>query len=61
MRWIEKQARYYQGYLTDGLGLIPVTVLLANAVAIWLLVHLSSVSHPARPRTILSPRTPSRC
>jgi hypothetical protein len=40
MRWIEKQARYYQGYLADERSLIPVTILLANAVAIA--AHVSS-------------------
>ena len=33
MRWIEKQARYCQGYLADERSFIPVTILLANAVA----------------------------
>jgi hypothetical protein len=42
MRWIEKQARYYQGYSADERSLIPVTILLGNAVAIWLLVYLIS-------------------
>ena len=56
MRWIEKQARYYQGYLADERSLIPVTILLANAVAIWLLAYLiSSVGNPSQPQTSLSP------
>jgi hypothetical protein len=56
MRWIEKQARYYQGYLADERSLIPVTILLANAVAIWLLTYLvSSVGNPSRTQTSLSP------
>jgi hypothetical protein len=56
MRWIEKQARYYQGYLADERSLIPVTILLANAVAIWLFVYLiSSVGNPSQPQTSLSP------
>ncbi len=56
MRWIEKQTRYYQGYLADERSLIPVTILLANAVAIWLLVYLiSSVGNPSRLQTSLSP------
>jgi len=42
MRWIDKQARYYQGYLADKRSLIPVTIILANAVAIWLLAYLIS-------------------
>jgi hypothetical protein len=57
MRWIEKQARYYQGYLADKRSLIPVTILLANAVAIWLLAYLvSSVGDPSQTQTSLSPR-----
>jgi hypothetical protein len=56
MRWIEKQARYYQGYLADKRSLIPVTILLANAVAIWLLTYLiGSVGDPSQPHTSLSP------
>jgi hypothetical protein len=57
MRWIEKQARYYQGYLADQRSLIPVTILLANAVAVWFLAYLiSSVGNPSQPQTSLSPR-----
>jgi hypothetical protein len=57
MHWIEKQARYYKGYLADERSLIPVTILLANAVAISLLVYLiSSVGAPSQPQTSLSPR-----
>jgi len=56
MRWIEKQARYYQGYLADERSLIPVTILLADAVAIWLLAYLiSSIGDPSQPQTSLSP------
>jgi hypothetical protein len=56
MHWIEKQARYYKGYLVDERSLIPVTILLANAVAIWLLVYLiSSIDTPAQPQASLSP------
>jgi hypothetical protein len=56
MRWIEKQARYYQGYLADERSLVHVTTLLANAVAIWLLAYLnSSVGNPSQPQTSLSP------
>ena len=56
MRWIEKQARHYNGYLADERSLIPVTILLANAVAIWLLAYLiSSVGTPSQPQTSLSP------
>ncbi len=60
MRWIEKQARYYKGYSADGRSLIPVTILLANAVAIWLLAYLmSSVGNPSQERTSLSPHSPT--
>jgi len=55
MHWIEKQARYYKGYLADERSLIPVTILLANAVAVWLLAYLiSSVGTPSQPQTSLS-------
>lgn len=57
MRWIEKHARYYQGYLADERSLIPVTILLANAVALWLLAYLvSSVGNTAQMQTSLSPQ-----
>jgi len=60
MRWIEKQARYYQGYLADERSLIPVTILLANAVAIGLLAYLiSSVGNPSQPHTSLSAHPPT--
>ena len=56
MHWVEKQARYYKGYLADERSLIPVTILLANAVAIWLLAYLvSSVGDPSQTQTSLSP------
>ena len=55
MRWIEKQARYYQGYLADEHSLMPVTILLANAVAIWMFVALiGSVNHSSKTRVVLS-------
>lgn len=58
MRWIEKQARYYKGYLADEGSLIPVTILLANTVAVWLLVYLvSSVGTPPQPQASLSPHS----
>jgi hypothetical protein len=45
MGWVEKQARYYQGYLADERSLILVTLF---AVAIWLLAYLvSSVGIPS--------------
>jgi hypothetical protein len=58
MRWIEKQARYYRGYLADERSLVSVTILLANAVAIWLLAYLvSSVGNPSQPQTAPHPST----
>jgi hypothetical protein len=56
MRRIEKQAKYYQGYLADERSLLPVTILLANAVALWLLAYLmTSVGDSSQLRTSLSP------
>lgn len=58
MRWIEKQARYYQAYLADERSLIPVTILLANEVAVWFLAYLiGSVDNPPRRQISLSPRS----
>jgi hypothetical protein len=60
MRWIEKQARYYQAYLADERSLIPVTLLLANAIAIWLFAYLiSSIGNPPEPQISLSPHPPA--
>lgn len=58
MRWIEKQAIYYRGYLADEGSLVPLTILLANAIAIWLLVYLvNSVGNPSQPQASLPPHT----
>jgi hypothetical protein len=40
MNWIEKQAAFYRGYLTDERSLVPLTIVLATVVAVWLLVYL---------------------
>ena len=40
MNGIEKQAAFYRGYLTDDRSLIPLTIVLAAGVALWLLVYL---------------------
>lgn len=58
MRWIEKHARYYQGYSADGRSLLPLTILLANAVAIWLFAYLISTVGPSRPQSGLPPHQP---
>ncbi len=40
MNRIEKQAAFYRGYLTDERSLVPLTIVLATVVAVWLLVYL---------------------
>jgi hypothetical protein len=40
MNDIEKQAAFYRGYLTDERSLVPLTIVLASVVALWLLVYL---------------------
>ena len=40
MNGIEKQAAFYRGYLTDERSLVPLTIVLATVVAVWLLVYL---------------------
>ncbi len=40
MNGIEKQAAFYRGYLTDERSLVPLTIVLATVVALWLLVYL---------------------
>ena len=42
MNGIEKQAAFYRGYLTDERSLVPVTVVLATVVLLWLLVYLAA-------------------
>ena len=40
MNSIEKQAAFYRGHLTDERSLVPLTIVLASVVALWLLVYL---------------------
>jgi hypothetical protein len=40
MNGIEKHAAFYRGYLTDERSLVPLTIVLATVVALWLLVYL---------------------
>ncbi len=40
MNGIEKQAAFYRGYLTDERSLVPLTIVLATVVVLWLLVYL---------------------
>jgi len=40
MSGFEKHAAYYRAYLTEERSLIPLTVVLATIVALWLLVYL---------------------
>jgi len=40
MNGIEKQAAFYRGYLADERSLVPLTIVLATVVAVWLLVYL---------------------
>jgi hypothetical protein len=47
MNGIEKQAAFYRGYLTDERSLVPLTIVLATVVALWLLVYLvAAVAEP---------------
>ena len=47
MNGIGKHAGFYRGYLTDDRSLIPLTIVLAIGVALWLLFYLLSVVGPA--------------
>jgi hypothetical protein len=48
MNRIAKQTAFYRGYLADNRSLVPLTVLLAAAVPIWLLVYLFGTASDAR-------------
>jgi hypothetical protein len=48
MNRIAKQTAFYRGYLADNRSLVPLTVLLAAAVPIWLLVYLIGTPADAR-------------
>jgi hypothetical protein len=47
MKRIAKQAAFYRGYQADECSLVPLTILLAAAVPLWLLVYLVGASKPA--------------
>ena len=56
MRWVEKQARYYRAYSADEGSVVPLTILLANAIAIWLFVYLINlVGSPSQPQASVPP------
>jgi hypothetical protein len=40
------KAEFYRGYLTDDRSLMPVTMVLATGVALWLFFYLVSVVGP---------------
>ncbi len=44
---IEKHAAYYRGYQPDDRSVLPVAIVLATMVAVWLLVYLISAVGPA--------------
>jgi hypothetical protein len=44
---VAKQAAFYRGYQADERSLVPLTILLAAAVPVWLLVYLVGASKPA--------------
>ena len=57
---IEKDADFYRAYQPDSRSLIPVTVVLASLVALWLLVYLVSAVGPLpAPATAASPQHPA--
>ncbi len=57
---IEKHAAFYRGYQPDDRSRIPVAVVLATLVALWLLVYLVSAVGPLLgPVTAKSPPHPA--
>jgi hypothetical protein len=46
MNGIGKHAGFYRGYLTDDRSFIPLTVIMATAIAVWLLFYLISQVGP---------------
>ena len=40
MNGIKKQAAFYRGYLPDDRSLVPLTIVLATSVALWLIVYV---------------------
>ena len=41
-----KRAAFYRGYLPDNRSLLPLTIALATAVALWLLIFLAVCPQP---------------
>ena len=58
MNGIAKQAAFYRGYQADARSLVPLTILLAAAVPLWLLVYLVGANKPAVTNDI---RNQDRC
>ena len=58
MNGIAKQAAFYRGYQADERSLVPLTILSAAAVPLWLLVHLVGASSPVVTNDI---RNQDRC
>jgi hypothetical protein len=58
MNGIAKQVAFYRGYQADKRSLVPLTILLAAAVPLWLLVYLVGASKPAVTNVI---RNQDRC
>lgn len=55
MNGYEKHAEYYRAYLTEERSLIPLTVVLATIVAVWLLVYLVAAVGPAPSQRVVTP------
>jgi hypothetical protein len=51
MNGIAKQAAFYRGYLADERSLVPLTILMAAAVPLWLLVYLVGAAVDTRQDT----------
>jgi hypothetical protein len=43
---IEERAAFYRGYLIDDRSLVPLAIILATTVVLWLLVYLVSAIGP---------------
>ena len=43
---IEERAAFYRGYLIDDRSLVPLAIILATTVALWLLLYLISAIGP---------------
>jgi hypothetical protein len=41
MNEIEKQAAFYRGYLPHDRSLVPLTIILATSVTLWLMVYVA--------------------